>query len=258
MSSDQDLKSFVAFDDELIRAKNYVTAIGVIVLLLAFFVVTAFVIRIKLGLTIETDKWGQFGDYIGGLLNPIVGIATIVILSNTLSFQTKQIQISTASLRFQLVEQEKSQKEKQYIDLIKVWREKVQAIEYVSRSGRSSLGKVAFDEMRSALNVVQPQGDNDVHEFLTSDILFSYFNLLRVIINHHAKLISLGYDDTYNLFVVSQMSSAELCITLIKGYSINEPDLIIQNFFPFDLALKLISPEYVAFLEKFNLKAQIL
>lgn len=31
-------------------------------------------------------EWGQFGDYIGGVINPIVGLATVVMVVQTFLF----------------------------------------------------------------------------------------------------------------------------------------------------------------------------
>ena len=35
----------------------------------------------------EMESWGQFGDYVGGILNPIFGLISVVILSVTLNSQ---------------------------------------------------------------------------------------------------------------------------------------------------------------------------
>ncbi|NYY80701.1 hypothetical protein DMH27_20040 [Raoultella planticola] len=35
----------------------------------------------------KTDVWGQFGDYVGGVLNPILSFISIYLLINSLSLQ---------------------------------------------------------------------------------------------------------------------------------------------------------------------------
>lgn len=42
----------------------------------------------------KTDVWGQFGDFVGGILNPILSFTSIYLLIKTLSLQDKATQIS--------------------------------------------------------------------------------------------------------------------------------------------------------------------
>jgi len=44
------------------------------------------------------DSWGQFGDFLGGLLNPVVGTVTIVLLVRTLLAQEHAIRLQTDEL----------------------------------------------------------------------------------------------------------------------------------------------------------------
>ncbi|EFF76086.1 hypothetical protein HMPREF0004_2571 [Achromobacter piechaudii ATCC 43553] len=44
------------------------------------------------------DSWGQFGDFLGGLLNPVVGTVTIVLLVRTLIAQEHAIRLQTSEL----------------------------------------------------------------------------------------------------------------------------------------------------------------
>ncbi|OAE56646.1 hypothetical protein A7J67_08365 [Achromobacter xylosoxidans] len=47
------------------------------------------------------DSWGQFGDFFGGVLNPIVGTITIVLLIHTLRAQLKAIELQRRELTLQ-------------------------------------------------------------------------------------------------------------------------------------------------------------
>ncbi|MFY3433920.1 putative phage abortive infection protein [Achromobacter mucicolens] len=46
------------------------------------------------------DSWGQFGDFLGGLLNPVVGTITIVLLVRTLLAQERAIRLQTQELAY--------------------------------------------------------------------------------------------------------------------------------------------------------------
>lgn len=47
----------------------------------------------------EAEKWGQFGDYVGGTLNPILGFISVVALILTLAIQSRQLSISHEQLK---------------------------------------------------------------------------------------------------------------------------------------------------------------
>lgn len=50
---------------------------------------------------VDQDKWGMFGDFIGGILNPVVGVVTLVLLVKTLLSQQRAIQLQSEELRLQ-------------------------------------------------------------------------------------------------------------------------------------------------------------
>lgn len=56
------------------------------------------------------DSWGDFGDFIGGLMNPVVGIFTIILLVNTLKSQQQAIDIQKNDLKEQRDEAARSTK----------------------------------------------------------------------------------------------------------------------------------------------------
>lgn len=47
------------------------------------------------------EHWGQFGDYLGGLLNPIVGLITLLLLVRTLELQRTELQEQREEIRRQ-------------------------------------------------------------------------------------------------------------------------------------------------------------
>lgn len=51
------------------------------------------------GLSDSRAVWGQFGDFLGGTLNPIMGFVTVVILISTLKLQRKELFEARDSIR---------------------------------------------------------------------------------------------------------------------------------------------------------------
>lgn len=50
-------------------------------------------------LSVDPGDWGAFGDYVGGIINPIVGIATVALIFLTLILQRKELQASLREIR---------------------------------------------------------------------------------------------------------------------------------------------------------------
>lgn len=47
----------------------------------------------------DTEKWGQFGDYVGGLLNPTFSLLALLALLATLGLQVRELRLSVKELR---------------------------------------------------------------------------------------------------------------------------------------------------------------
>lgn len=72
--------------------------VGVIALVAAF-VVGIYVNEFgELGLSDQVDHWGAFGDYVGGLLNPLVALAALILLAYSINIQRKELRESGLAL----------------------------------------------------------------------------------------------------------------------------------------------------------------
>lgn len=78
-------------------------ALAVILALLAissaYGIYFGLVLRSNFG---SPDSWGQFGDYVGGLVNPIIGIATVLLIIKTLNVTREESRRSRAEMQLQL------------------------------------------------------------------------------------------------------------------------------------------------------------
>ena len=59
-------------------------------------------------LSTQTSKWGELGDYIGGVLNPIFGFLSFLMLIFTIKIQNSQLQLSRKELQLTREELSKS------------------------------------------------------------------------------------------------------------------------------------------------------
>lgn len=71
----------------------------------------AFVLRFwDVGFSTSSEHWGQFGDYIGGLLNPVFSFAALVALLWTIRLQSAELRLSRKELELTRSELESSTK----------------------------------------------------------------------------------------------------------------------------------------------------
>jgi hypothetical protein len=50
-------------------------------------------------LLVDMEKWGQFGDFLGGLLNPIVGLATIYLILINVRLQKRELSLALREMK---------------------------------------------------------------------------------------------------------------------------------------------------------------
>lgn len=82
-----------------------------IILGVAMLLAVAYVARFHGNPAGDPDSWGQFGDFLGGLLNPLVGIITVLLILETLRITRKEAQDNRIELARQHAEMEKQTKE---------------------------------------------------------------------------------------------------------------------------------------------------
>lgn len=84
-----------------------ITAVAVVA------VVATYTFTFRGSLSHEQALWGQFGDYLGGTLNPIFGFISVIALILTLAMQTKQLDLSKEELSLTRKELELTRSEMQ-------------------------------------------------------------------------------------------------------------------------------------------------
>jgi hypothetical protein len=60
---------------------------------------------------VDSGKWGEFGDFVGGAANPIIGFLTLIAFVLTLLLQNRQLQLSAVELRLSREELELTRRE---------------------------------------------------------------------------------------------------------------------------------------------------
>lgn len=79
--------------------RNIYTLIVLMAFLAFISIVLAYAYRFNGGLSYDQGRWGEFGDFLGGTLNPILGFLTVIILVSTLKVQRKELRESRKALK---------------------------------------------------------------------------------------------------------------------------------------------------------------
>lgn len=159
----------------------------VIAALIAFFLVLAsyfikFYVLLGYDFSIKPEEWGQLGDYVGGMLNPIFGFISVVLLIKSLTLQNE----ANENLRDELKENKKTEKlrsfENLFFNMINSQKELFNSFEIEFISNGKSFKKNGVDaviEIENRIEIIRSYSKNDgaVRRFLeyvdSTDKVFS-------------------------------------------------------------------------------------
>lgn len=92
-------ESKTADQNELSKAISYVVYLGLGVAFLALLAyILNFSVALGLPLSDSQEDWGQFGDYIGGILNPFVALCALLLLSASVLLQRRTLDVTRQEL----------------------------------------------------------------------------------------------------------------------------------------------------------------
>jgi phosphotransferase system glucose/maltose/N-acetylglucosamine-specific IIC component len=98
------LEKLNAFTVLLVVVRLFTVALLTVLLLAAFYFW-----NFHGSISVSQDTWGQFGDFIGGALNPIIGLFGLFALLMTLVLQTKELELTREELKRTAISQVKSE-----------------------------------------------------------------------------------------------------------------------------------------------------
>ena len=120
-------------------------------LLTAAFVITAIVIFISYCVldtyinqfddgthSTKPETWGQFGDFIGGTLNPVIGLATLLMLAINVLLQRKQLKHAQDESKATQRSAAKQSFEQSFFSLLSNYRE---LLDYISAEDKTESSK---------------------------------------------------------------------------------------------------------------------
>jgi uncharacterized membrane protein len=225
-----------------LRRLTWLVVIGVTASVVA---IVTYAVHFRGPLSNSVAEWGQFGDYVGGLLNPIFGFLGLVALLATLYLQRQQLQgslqelkDSAKSLRAQEREWRIQNFEASFFELLRLHNDIVNTMDLEGKPGTKRDGLVTrgrdcisvfLDRYRSSL--LQHGANDDFGEAMRlyekffekhEKELGHYFRLLYNIVKFVDRSTGIGgIEDKrfYTNLVRAQLSSDELSLLFFNGLS---------------------------------------
>jgi hypothetical protein len=79
-------------------------------------------------LSTSTEVWGQFGDYIGGLLNPVISGCTLIVAISVWRLQENELKRTQELLELQIKKVDQDRSEQRFFDLMNIYQKVVDGI----------------------------------------------------------------------------------------------------------------------------------
>lgn len=202
-------------------------------LLLASGVLGFYFFQFQDGLSRNQEHWGQFGDFVGGLLNPTFGFLALLTLVATLRMQVKEFRASVTELKKsadalnkQNESLERQNFEASFFHMLKLHNDIVDATSLHQSDGKVIKGRDCFISFTNSLH--SSLGDfKDYDSFLNDYDLFylgseheigHYFRFLYQLINV-VERSAVSNKKFYGNLIRAQLSSHELELLFYNGLS---------------------------------------
>ncbi|GJM43283.1 MAG: hypothetical protein DHS20C21_01250 [Gemmatimonadota bacterium] len=193
-------------------------------------------------LTSDHARWGQFGDYLGGVLNPVLAFLALIAILVTIALQAQELALSTQQLKNSanaLVSQSESMRQQifegTFFQLLRLHHELVKGIDlrnpYSGETGR--VGRVCFVEFyadlahlyettrgsapEQTLKESMEKAYGEFYESSQTDIGHYFRNLYHIVrFVHDSEIVE---KSKYTNLIRSQLSSLELALLFYNSLS---------------------------------------
>ncbi len=204
------------------------------------------------------ERWGQFGDFIGGVLNPTFGLLSFLALLYTLYYQSKELSLSTKALEEQGNQLNIQAFESTLFSMLSMCRERIEKMQFESESmtGDRALRKM-YGNLKSIYEADEILYEDEEHSVLINksyerfidqnDIYIgSYFRLLDSLFKF-VETSTLNDKRKYWEIVRAQMTHYELLLVFYSSWAsadfLGQEILDGHRFFQYTPCELLLSPE---------------
>lgn len=101
-------------------------------------------------LSTSPERWGQLGDYIGGLMNPAIGIATIFLIILSINTQRRELRASIKEMKHANEATKKMSFEQSFFTWLENYHSQIRDININNDTGRKALHHLYCDHLTVA------------------------------------------------------------------------------------------------------------
>lgn len=113
----------------------------------------------------DSGDWGTLGDYFGGLMNPVISFATLVVAYSVWKQQKEELRQTKEALEEQAKTAEQQRREQRFFDLLNLYQQALTTLEVGGLRGRSAF-TYQFDVVDGSLKRFTLHGfDKYTHNF---------------------------------------------------------------------------------------------
>lgn len=220
----------------------------------------------------DAARWGTFGDFFGGTLNPILSFLALIIVLKTYLSQQEELKETRKILKEQSETQKRQQFESTFFELLKVHNQELEVFcksepyiedgrtHWANPLARQLVQDIKRNELRTlkdAKNILQSKNHLCRRYFLV------LYQLLKFIAIHSNNGITESFDDSdiekddisanekmYSNIIRATLTDMVVLLLLVNCYS-NEKDT--GNYWKYKLLVERYSFfEHAAFLDEHN------
>lgn len=173
--------------EDLMRWTPWIVVLAVVILAAVF--AAYFLHFSRYGLSGDTSAWGQFGDFVGGTANPLLGFITIILLVLTIIIQSKQLSISSRELELSRRELELTRTELTRSAQAQELQEEALRAQAKSAEVSARLTAINFMLVNTQLEIDRAKSSNvfEIHKMLPS-LTIKQDNLVRLLESTYQEL----------------------------------------------------------------------
>lgn len=137
----------------------------------------------------DPEKWGQLGDYVGGLLNPVVGFFALLLLVTSLRLQARELSIALWEFKAATKLMAKQTFEANLWQMLKLHHEFAKAMALTTAANAQIDGPSCFSLFRGRL-VELAATHRDQDEEIRSERMWETFLLdYEIHVSHYLRLL---------------------------------------------------------------------
>ena len=163
---------------------------------MALFLVIGYALTFReLSANANPAAWGAFGDYIGGLLNPLISLFTLIVAMKVWGLQKTELLETRKAVEEQGKTAEQQRREQRFFDLLNLYQETLKTFVIEGASGKAALNNwpALSKNTRGCVDFLtigwMEQHPDNVHNFALNSEVINSWHQFSPILDHYFRTI---------------------------------------------------------------------